>query len=210
MMPAAVVPLYIQQGETFSRTATFLTLSAHVAYNTNAIANVGTLSIPIAVGGTGVILAGDYVSFGTATQVYKVATGIADLSLGGSLVLTTPLTVAVPASTKLKINTRMNLTGFSARAQIGYPVPKTAKELATPTQTVFQIMATFLCTIDPLVGEVTYSLTDLETSAIKATGEAYNKLTTYQWDFELVDADDKVVRAFNGPVNVSPEVTKIV
>lgn len=208
-MPATVVPLYIQQGETYSRTATFLALSLNTAITTNAIIPVGTSSIPIAVGGSGAVVAGDYISFGTATIYYKVLTGIADLSLGGTIVLIKPLTVAVPVSTTIKVSSKMDLTGYTARAQIGYPIPKTAKELATPTQTIFQIMATFLCTVDAGEGTVTYSLTAAETSAIRATGEAYNQLTTYQWDFELVNSADEVVRAFNGPVTISPEVTKI-
>lgn len=207
-MPAAVVSLYIQQGETFSRTAKFFNLTFHKA-TTSAPIVVGVSTVSIATGGTGVILAGDYVYFGSNTIPYLVEIGIADLSLGGVLTLATPLATAFPVGTALKINTIMDLTGCTARAQIGYPVPKTAKELTIPTQTIFQVMATFLCTISVPTGEVTYSLTNTETSAIRTTGEAYNQLTKYQWDFELRSAIGTVLRAFNGPVEVSPEVTKI-
>jgi len=59
---------------------------------------IGVTSITLASAGTGTILEGDVLTFGTDTNEYIVKTGDADVSGGGTIVLATPLLVAIPAS----------------------------------------------------------------------------------------------------------------
>jgi hypothetical protein len=59
------------------------------------------------------------------------------------------------------------------------------------------------------LGEITMSLTATETSALAATGAAYDKPTRYVYDIEFVGATvEDVDRILNGAAFVSPEVTK--
>ena len=60
---------------------------------------IGTTTITLASAGTGTILAGDVITFASDTNKYVVATGDADVSGGGSIVLQAPgLRKALPAS----------------------------------------------------------------------------------------------------------------
>jgi hypothetical protein len=60
---------------------------------------VGSTTVNIAASGTGTILAGDVISFAGDSNKYLVATGIASLAAGGSIVLAAPgLRKALPAS----------------------------------------------------------------------------------------------------------------
>ncbi|MGI4879216.1 MAG: hypothetical protein ACRYG4_17210 [Janthinobacterium lividum] len=75
------------------------TLILASATTTGTALPVGTTVIPIAAGGAGTILANDVINFDGDGNSYAVATGIADLSTGGQIVLKgTGLKVAVPAA----------------------------------------------------------------------------------------------------------------
>jgi len=94
----------------------------------------------------------------------------------------------------------INLTGYTARASI------------RPTADSATLTVAFTCTFDAdrSTGRITISLTDTQTSAISTVGKtAYDKLSKYVWDMEIIDADLKVTRLLNGSVTVSPEVTKV-
>lgn len=85
--------------------------------------------------------------------------------------------------------TARNLTGFTGRAQL-------KRSYYTNTNTSFTI------TIDnPSEGEIDLSLTDTQTSALKAG--------RYVYDVELVEtATGKVERIIEGIVTIYPEATK--
>lgn len=79
---------------------TFTAGTAASATTNNAGYAVGATTITLASAGTGTILAGDYVTFAGDTNKYLVVTGDADVSGGGTIVLSAPgLRVAIPAST---------------------------------------------------------------------------------------------------------------
>lgn len=62
---------------------------------------IGVTSITVAAAGTGTIVAGDIVTFAGDTNKYVVATGVASLAAGGTLVLQAPgLMQALPTSAK--------------------------------------------------------------------------------------------------------------
>ena len=62
---------------------------------------IGATTLTIAAAGTGTIVAGDIVTFAGDTNKYVVATGIADVSVGGTIVIASPgLRVAMSAATK--------------------------------------------------------------------------------------------------------------
>jgi hypothetical protein len=62
--------------------------------------SIGTTTITLASAGTGTILAGDRVQFAGDTASYKVTSGDADVSNGGSITIESPgLLQAIPAST---------------------------------------------------------------------------------------------------------------
>ncbi|HDZ80717.1 MAG TPA: hypothetical protein ENH56_05665 [Roseobacter sp.] len=63
-----------------------------------AIGDTGAPTITLAAAGSGAILAGDKISFAGDDKVYSVTTGDADVSGGGSIVLSTDLAKAIPAS----------------------------------------------------------------------------------------------------------------
>jgi len=73
--------------------------TASSATTDNAGYAVGATTITLASAGTGTILAGDLVSFNGVSGVYRVVTGDADVSNGGSIVIAEPgLIAAIPAS----------------------------------------------------------------------------------------------------------------
>jgi hypothetical protein len=74
--------------------------TAASATTNNAGYAVGATTITLASAGTGTILAGDFVSFAGDATKYRVVTGDADVSGGGSITIAAPgLKVAIPAST---------------------------------------------------------------------------------------------------------------
>lgn len=80
-----------------------------------------------------------------------------------------------------------NLSGYTGRAQI-------KKSYYTNTNTAFTV------NISPLTGEVVLSLSDIQTSSLKAG--------RYVYDFELVSNTNMVERIVEGIVTIYPEVTK--
>lgn len=75
--------------------------TAASATTNNAGYAVGTTTLTLASAGTGTILAGDIITFAGDTNKYVVATGNADVSTGGTIVLAGPgLRVAMSAATK--------------------------------------------------------------------------------------------------------------
>jgi hypothetical protein len=198
-MPAANVPLYIEQGATFRRSILLTNIKPLTSANiTNVAIGIGITSIPVAVGGSGSIDIGDYVSFGTDTKKYKVSTGIADLSLGGTLVITSGLEKAFSASTSIVTYTPMNLTGYTMRAELRqYP--------KSPTS-----VCSFTCTIDadPTSGKAVIEIPASTTAQIPTNGTSFSTVAAYNWDLEIEDASSYVIRLFNGAVQVSPETTK--
>jgi len=85
------------------------------ASTNNAGYAIGATTITLASAGTGTILAGDYITFAGDTNKYLVITGDADVSNGGSIVISAPgLRQAIPAS-----NTVITTVGTSARS-IGF------------------------------------------------------------------------------------------
>ena len=71
-----------------------------VSSTTNAVGYaIAATTITLASAGTGTILAGDYIRFAGQTTSYLVATGDADVSNGGTVVLAAPgLVAAIPAA----------------------------------------------------------------------------------------------------------------
>ncbi len=85
------------------------------ASTNNAGYAIGATTITLASAGTGTILAGDYVTFAGDTNKYLVITGDADVSNGGSIVISAPgLRVAIAAS-----NTVITTVGSAVR-NIGF------------------------------------------------------------------------------------------
>lgn len=75
--------------------------TAASATTNNAGYAVGATTLTLASAGTGTILAGDIITFAGDTNKYVVATGNADVSAGGTIVLAAPgLKVAMSAATK--------------------------------------------------------------------------------------------------------------
>lgn len=92
----------------------------------------------------------------------------------------------------------MNLTGYTARAQI-------RKKHASATATI-----DFTCTVlaPATDGKVRLLLTAAQTATIPA-GESINVTKSqYQYDLEIVDENGAVTRIIDGAVYVSPEVTR--
>ena len=85
-------------------------------------------------------------------------------------------------------NAIMDLTGYSARAQLRY-------RYADPLPA-----AVFTALIVPSLGEVSLSLSPEQTSAL-------SRKIAY-WDCELASPDGIVQRLAQGRVTISPEVTK--
>jgi hypothetical protein len=93
--------------------------SAASSTTNNAGYAKGTTSLTLAATGTGAILAGDVITFAGDTNKYIVATGVADVSAGGTLVIAAPgLQVAMSAATKAitVLSTSARNLGFSRNA----------------------------------------------------------------------------------------------
>ena len=90
-----------------------------------------------------------------------------------------------------------DLTDYEFRMQI-----RTSAQSTT-------ITAEPTCTIlDATAGQLQIKLTATETSAIPATGTNYANVTEYYYDVEMESESGTVWRLMNGPIYVSPEVTK--
>lgn len=83
----------------------------------------------------------------------------------------------------------VNLTGYTLRAQL-------RKSYGATSYTSFTTSAG----ADPTDGELTISLTDAQTSALKSG--------RYVYDIEIVDTSSVVTRVLEGIVTITPEVTK--
>lgn len=69
-------------------------------------------------------------------------------------------------------------------------------------------LVSFTIAIDSAT-QLTISLTETQTKALPADGEAYNDVYQATYDVELVHkTDSSVIRLINGFVSISPEVTK--
>jgi hypothetical protein len=93
--------------------------TAASATTNNAGYAIGATTLTLAAVGTGTILAGDIVTFAGDTNKYVVATGNADVSAGGTIVLAEPgLRVAMSAATKAitVFGTSARNTAFSRNA----------------------------------------------------------------------------------------------
>lgn len=198
-MVAGVYKLYIQQGETFSKDILLTNIKKVRCGNVSAQSLQYSSSVIITTGGLGAIATGDYISFSTDnyTNKYKVTTGIADLSLGGTITLASQLLDMIDTGISVQVYSVFDLTGYTARAQL------------RPTADSSTLTATFTCSISsPTNGIITISLTDTQTSAIPTTGKKYyNSYGSFTWDLEIVSGG-VVSRILNDSVDVSPEVTK--
>ncbi len=83
----------------------------------------------------------------------------------------------------------IDLDGYTLRAQL-------RKSYGATSYTAFTVEAA----ADTTTGELTISLTDTQTSALKAG--------RYVYDVEIVDTDDAVTRVIEGIITVTPEVTR--
>ena len=90
-----------------------------------------------------------------------------------------------------------DLTDYEFRMQIRTSAQSTTI-IAEPTCTI----------LDAMAGELQIKLTATETSVIPATGAGYADVTEYYYDVEMESAAGTVWRLMNGPIYVSPEVTK--
>jgi hypothetical protein len=100
----------------------FQALTATTGATTNTVGYaLNSTSITLASAGTGAILAGDYVTFAGDTNKYKVATGDADVSGGGTIVLASPgLLKAIPASaTAITVIGWAQVSGLGAMGEAG-------------------------------------------------------------------------------------------
>ena len=82
----------------------------------------------------------------------------------------------------------LNLTNYQIRAEL-------RKVYAAITSVPFTIVCA-----SPATGQVTISLTDTQTSALTPGRDVY--------DVELKDSSNKVSRALEGKITVTPEVTR--
>lgn len=202
-MAAGVADIYIEQGATYSRTLTLMALKATTYAVTDSTGYIiGSTSIVLPAGGSGVIASGDYVSFTgsdeTATKQYLVATGVASLATGGTLVLSSGIETALLAEANtIKVYSPTDLTGYTARGKI--------KSGATSTTTIVSFTTDIPTFTD---GKITISLTATQTASITTTGEKYSSLTKYYYDVEIEDGSGVVTRVLNGIARVSPEITK--
>ena len=94
--------------------------TAASATTNNAGYAIGATTITLASAGTGTILAGDVITFAGDTNQYVVATGDADVSNGGTVVLAAPgLVQAIPAAaTNITVTANSNRNMFFARSAI--------------------------------------------------------------------------------------------
>lgn len=94
--------------------------TAASATTNNAGYAIGATTITLASAGTGTIVAGDVITFAGDTNQYVVATGDADVSNGGTIVLAAPgLVQAIPASTTaITVTNTSNRNMFFARSAI--------------------------------------------------------------------------------------------
>jgi len=95
------------------------------------------------------------------------------------------LTISVADATGAAVN----LTGYTLRAQL-------RKSYGATSYTSFTTSAGAV----PADGELTISLTDAQTSALKSG--------RYVYDIEIVDTSSVVTRVLEGIVTITPEVTK--
>jgi hypothetical protein len=113
-----------------------------------------------------------------------------EIEQGSTCRRTIQLTQGTPA-------TAVNLTGYTARAQ----VRATADSAA--------VLGEFTCSITPLTGTVVIELTDEQTAAIPVTGgQRFNQRAAYSWDLVLTDSAGVATRVLNGSAMVSPGVTR--
>jgi hypothetical protein len=82
----------------------------------------------------------------------------------------------------------VNLTGYTLRSQL-------RKSYGATSYTAFTAASA-----SPTTGELTISLTDTQTSALKSG--------RYVYDVEIVDTNNAVTRVLEGIITVTPEVTR--
>lgn len=75
----------------------------------SAIEPVGETSIALSSAGTGTIVEGDILNFGTDTTDYRVTTGDTDVSNGGTLVITPGLVVATAVGTAITVKSNVKV-----------------------------------------------------------------------------------------------------
>lgn len=188
--------IILKQGATFERVFYCTAIQKKILATTSDPVTEGHTTIVIATGGTGSILAGDFIAFSKGGYGYKVLTGIADLSLGGSLEITEALESDVASGVKVYIHRPVDLTGFTARGQV--------RKKASSSD----IAASFVCTIPtPANGAVVGTIPYTDTTAIPAVGDDYSKTVDYVYDIEIQNGT-LVYRVSEGHIQVSPEVTK--
>jgi len=117
--------------------------------------------------------------------------GIADFQIDQGSTFSRVITLKTSAGVPI------DLTGYTARGMI----KASAQDVAA--------LQSFTCTVDPdeTTGRITISLTDVQTSALPATGEKFSELARFVYDIEIVDWEGKVTRILNGSILLSPEVT---
>ncbi len=89
-----------------------------------------------------------------------------------------------------------NLTGYAGRGSL--------KAKATDTTSIEDFTVVI---DDPSSGEVSITMSDVDTDAIPTSGAYYKDKTTYFYDIELYSVDD-VMRILNGKAFVSPSITR--
>jgi hypothetical protein len=92
----------------------------------------------------------------------------------------------------------VDLTGYVGRGTL-----KASLQDAVPAMS---FTVTFAA--DRTTGQVTFSYTSVQSSALPVPGTTYSKRTAFQYDWELESPSGWVDRLYNGAFNFSPEGTK--
>jgi hypothetical protein len=159
---------------------------------------IGSMSIPIAPGGMGSISIGDYIMYGN--KVYKTdLLAPLDLAVGGTVPITEPIEELLE-SVRIDILTVMDLTGAEFNSQI--------RTTANSPDIIATITATLAS--PPTLGYFDLYISDEDTGAIPTPEKTdYTKKAKFTCDGELVIGGD-VKRSYNGTVQVSPQVTRLI
>lgn len=200
-MAAGILNLKIEQGATFRQPLRIMNQRILTAIVDTAVTSkVGSTTVTFAPDGLGAIEVGDYLVFGSHTnkRAYRVTAGVADLEVGGDATLEVPLREIVNGGSVMVLYSA-SLTGAVFNSQIR-SAANSADIAATITATLIQ----------DVTGDWFELYMSAETtSAIPTVDKTdYSKLAKYTFDGELIIGGD-TVRTYNGTVQVSPEVTRV-
>ena len=126
-----------------------------------------------------------------ATKDFTLANGLA-IYKGSEWEITISI-----AEMESLVKTPFDLTGYTGKCSIKVNAGDDAP-IAEPVVTI----------LDATNGQFKISLSSALTENIPTTGKTYNKVSQFQYDIYLTDANGNSYRALQGMVEVSPNVTE--